>query len=329
MIKKLEVNGGVRRKNNGGIVLTIYSVPFARYLLKSGIKTLNLECHSACFLATFGGQNKISFERVKQDNPLCVIRITKLLPKPFKNEIKNSKKQKRVKVVIAGLVTKKELIGHNKAIAYKEAENIGKAIPENEKIIVGCHVSCFRNKSGFNYRLNIRHRILEEVALKKEKVLVCRDENGNFVIKKNIDGNSFSFYKNPNGYPLAYMQISPSLIKEKENNLFKSGRRCFSSRAFLSSKEFQLDISKFFINKEERQLAYALLNRNTAVRIPEIRKREADIILKDCRIQIELTTISPSIESNKNSPHSGGMHINGRICEGFLIVYLFNFRNIY
>ena len=101
--------------------------------------------------------------------------------------------------------------------------------------------------------MNIRHRILEEIALKKEKVLICRDKNGNFIIRKNHNGNSFNFYKNPDGHPLAYMQVSPSLIQEKENNLFKSGRRCFSSRAFLSSKEFQLDVSKFFMNKEEKQ----------------------------------------------------------------------------
>lgn len=267
MVKRFEVNGGLREKIKGGIVLTVYSMPFARYLVKNKIKTLNIKYNKSDFMLSSGTNHKITFERVKKNNPLCIIRVTKLLPKFLKNELKANKKQKRVKVTLKNIITKKELIKYNNNnIVYKEAENLDRFIPSNERIKVGCFVSCFRNKSGFNYRLGIRHRILEEVALKKDKVLICRDKKGNFIIRKSPKGNLFNFYKNPKGHPLAYMQISPSLIKEKENLLFISSRRCFSSRAFLSSKEFQLDISKFFSTKEERQLAYALLSKNISVR---------------------------------------------------------------
>lgn len=321
MVKQFEINGGVRGKKRI-VVLTIYSMPFARYLLKNNIKTLNVQYNNSNFIISFGTYRKISFERVKEDNPLCVISITKLLPAYLKEKIKLTKKQKRVKVIIKNIITKKELLEYNNQIKYKEAENLKKYIPKNEKIKLACGISCFRNKSGFNYRLNIKHRILENIALKKEKVLICRDKKDNFIIRKNPKGNPFNFYRYPKGYPLAYMQISPSLIKEKENLLFKSGRRCFPSKIFLSSREFQLDISKFFMHKEERALAYALLNRNINVRIPDMRKREADIVLTDHDIQIEITTIHPrpQAECRKNSPHSEGLHINGRLCEGFLRV---------
>lgn len=104
--------------------------------------------------------------------------------------------------------------------------------------------------------------------------------------------------------------------------MFNEGRRCFSTNILFSSKEFQLDIPKFFVNKEERELASALLKRNINIRMPDSRKREADIVLDDYGIQIEITKVSPRPfpQTHKNSPHCEGLHINGRICEGFLRV---------
>ena len=75
------------------------------------------------------------------------------------------------------------------------------------------------------------------------------------------------------------------------------------------------------MTKDERELAYALLRRNINVRIPEMRKREADIVLKDYGIQIEITHLKPrEKENHKNSPHTEGVHINARLCEGYLRV---------
>ncbi len=53
-----------------------------------------------------------------------------------------------------------------------------------------------------------------------------------------------------------------------------------------------------------------------------MRKREADIVLTDYNIQIEITATKPrpQKDNHKNNPHSEGLHINARICEGFLRV---------
>ncbi|MCG2720152.1 MAG: hypothetical protein L6266_05530, partial [Nanoarchaeota archaeon] len=189
-----------------------------------------------------------------------------------------------------------------------------------EKIKVSCFVSAFKNKSGFNYRFSIRHRILKDIAQRKEKIMVSRNKKGYFLITRDSKGGLFSLYTNPKGHPLTYLQISPTLITKDELNLFRKGRRSISSKAFLSKEEFNLDISKFFINKEEQTLASALINQNFNIQIPEMRKREADIILQDYNIQIEITRLKPRSISNKNNPHGEGAHINARLCEGFLRV---------
>lgn len=204
MVKKLEVNGGLRKKA-GGIALTIYSMPLARYLFKNNFRTLEVCYKNRKIIVRHGTKNKLHFERLKQDNPLGIIYVARLLPYYLKEEIKNSKKQKRIGVIVKNIITNKELIKYNNQIRYKEAENLDTNIPQNEKINLACHISCFRNKSSLNYRINIKHRILKEIALRKEKVLICRNKKGDFIMRKKSEGIPFSFYECPRGYPLAYM----------------------------------------------------------------------------------------------------------------------------
>jgi hypothetical protein len=320
-MKHFFLNGGLRAKSDGSIVLTMYSTPFARLLTDKKIKKIDVGFSTEGFTVRLGNKCTLNIERKKENRPLCVVHVTKFIPKPLIENLRSDKQQRRVKVKIEDIATQKDLVKYNQNIVYIEPKNVNCNIPKSELIKVGCHISCFRNKSGFNYRFNIRHRILEEIAVKKEKVVVIRNPKGKFIIRKHHNGRKFNFHKNKKGHPLAYMQISPSLITEKENKLFESGRRCFSSRAYLSGREFDLNISNFFMTKDERELAYALLKKNINVRIPEMRKREADIVLKDFGIQIEITHLKPrEKENHKNSPHTEGVHINARICEGFLRV---------
>lgn len=313
--KIIKRKGGIRFKK-GSIILTIYSMPFARFLLLTKRKKLNISYIDNSFIVEQGNSKKIRFERVKKNHPLCIISVTKFIPLHIKNKLKKLNKQKSLEVIIKDIVSEEELLEYNNRVV-RLPKNVSTNIPEQEKLKVGCFISCFRNKSSFNYRLSIRHRILEEIALRKEKVTIARNDQGSFIITKNSDGRSFSFYRTPQGYPLAYLSLPPSLINEEEKKIFGEGRRCISLRAYLSSKEFELDISKFFVNKEERELAYALMARNINIRIPEMRKREADIVLEQ-NIQLEITRLKPRKESSKNSPHTEGVYINARLCEGFL-----------
>ncbi len=320
MDKEVIINGGLRAKKRD-IVLTVYSTPLARLLMDKKINSVDVKYTSNLFIIKKGTQRSICMERKKEKHPLPVIHVGRFIPSNLLFNLRSKRKQRKVKVLLKNIVDKKDLLSYNRLIKYTETGSLKLNIPPSEKIKVGCHVSCFRHKSGFNYRLSIRHRILKEIAIKKEKVLITRNRKGEFILKKSEKGRAFNFYKNKKGHPLAYMQVSPSLITEEENRLFKSGKRCVSSRAYLSNKEFDLDISKFFMTKDERELAYALLKRNINVRIPEMRKREADIILKDSGIQIEVTHLKPrEKETHHNSPHTDGVHINARLCEGHLRV---------
>lgn len=320
MKKEISINGGLRAKKRD-LLLTLYSTPLARILMDKKIKYLDVEYTSDQFILRPGTQRSIVIERKRENRPLSLINVGRFIPTDLKLILRSEKKQRRVKIVLKNITTNKELLFYNNGINYTEVDNINLDIPESEKIKVGCYVSCFRNKNGFNYRFAIRHRILEEIAVKKEKVVIARNKKGEFILKRDKRGRTFNLYKDKKGHALSYMQISPSLVTKKEKRLFESGRRCVSSRAYLSRKEFNLDISQFFMTKTERELAYALLKRNINVRIPEMRKREADIVLKDSGIQIELTNLKPREKENtKNSPHTEGVHINARICEGYLRV---------
>ncbi|MBW3019053.1 hypothetical protein KY329_02630 [Candidatus Woesearchaeota archaeon] len=316
----ISINGGLRAKK-GSIVLTIYSTPLARFLLDNQITYLNAGYNSKEIILRKGSQRSVTIERKKEGRPLATLRVTKLLPKEFVSRLKKERKQKSIKVIIENIAREKVLHEYNLAIKYKKFDDVDCFIPDHEKIKVGCHVSVFRNKSGFNYRFCIRHRILEEIARREESVLLGRTEKGEFVLRRDKRGTNFNLFINKKGHPLVYMQLSPDFITEEEHNLFKSGRRCFSSKALFSRKEFDLDVSKFFMTKDERELARALLTKGVNIRIPEMRKREADIVLNESGAQIEITRVKPRLgENTKNSPHSEGVHINARLCEGFLRV---------
>ena len=102
---------------------------------------------------------------------------------------------------------------------------------------------------------------------------------------------------------------------------FDAGRTAISSKAFLCEKDFDLDISEFFYDERERELAKALKNRGIEIGIPEMGRREADILLPKMNAQIEVTTIMPvKIGKHKNNAHGTGVHINARLCEGFVRV---------
>jgi hypothetical protein len=309
----IEVNGGLRMKK-GGYILTVYSFPFARYLQEKNIKRMGVKFSESCFEIYPGTEEKIHLERVNKKTPICVIHVGRLLPRGVKDMLIAIKKQKSVKVIVKNFLEKEQLIKYNKRIVYKEPKKQKIYIPKSDLVKVGCFISCFRKNNASSYRFNIRHRILEEIAMKKDKIRIHRD-NDKFYM-----GLEFKLYKNKKGHPLTYLMISPSLLNKTEKELFKK-RRCISFKAFLSKKEFDLDISKYLTNKEERELAYALLRNKINIRIPEMRKREADIVIEDNNSQIEITRIMPrKNDSSKNNAHSEGIHINGRLCEGFVRV---------
>jgi len=312
----VKVNGGLRTKNKS-IVLTIYSSAFSRYLLKNRIKEIGIKFFDKKVEIFPGSEKRVIFERVKEDHPLCILYVSKLISKKVKEELISTKKQKQIKVIIRKFIDRGELIKYNNRIAYREPKKEKINIPSSELIKVSCHISCYRQNDKMWYRFNVRHRILEEIAVREEKIRIERVGN-KFYILKDKRGIEFKLYKNYKGHPLTYISISPSLLTKKEKEIFRK-KRCISFKAFLSSIDFNLDISRFFINKEERELAYALLKTRVKIRIPEMRKREADILIQENKSQIEITKVMPRInKKNKNTPHTEGVHITAKLCEGFL-----------
>jgi hypothetical protein len=319
-LEKVCFNGGLRSKNKRGISLTVYSTPFARFLLKNNIGKISLFFEEGSFAIRRGNNRKVTIERQNKNQPLCVFSVTKLVPAALKKRLVDSGKQSRVEVRVEGFASKKELRKHNNLINSVLPSKGMRPIKENEKIEVGCSIVCFRTKNSSSYRFSVRHRILEEIANKNEKISLGRDESSNFIIRKSPEGKKFNLYKYPNGRPVTYLQISPEFLTEEEKELFGRGKRSISYRAFLSGKEFRLDISKFFATKEERGLAYALIDKGMEIRIPKMRERQGDIILRNSSAQIEVTNLMPGKGANKNNAHGEGIHINGRLCEGFLRV---------
>lgn len=318
--KTLTVNGGLRAKKDRSTILTIYSTPLARFLLKNKINKFNIEFQNNCFMVKRGGAKNISFERQNLGHPITVIRVTKLIPEKLKKKLKAIKKQLPVKIILDGIISENDLHKHNKAINHTEPTKIYDAIPAKIGLKLGCHISCQPLKNGFCYRLTVRHKIAEKIAKNKINIIVNRDKNGNFIIEKHPNGRFFNFYKPKSRGAMAYMQISPSLITETEKELFKAGRRAVSYKAYLNSNEFNIKIGDLFQHETERELAQALIDRKIKIRAPEMRKREADIVIEKPLTQIEITTIKPSKQKQKNNAHGEGIHLNARICEGFVRV---------
>ncbi|MCX6802706.1 MAG: hypothetical protein NT067_06370 [Candidatus Diapherotrites archaeon] len=319
-MQKLCFNGGIRRKNKGGIYLTVYSTPFARFLLENGIDRISLVFNGNSFVIRRGKNSKVTMERLNRNQPLCVFSVTKIIPNSLKEKAITLRRQLRVNVLVENFCSEIDIRKHNKSVNSLEPSSRMEPVKENEKIDIGCAITCFRSKNSSFYRFSVRHRILEEIADKKEEIILGREKNGNFTIRKNPKGKKLHLYRYPNGHPLAYLQISQKFLTKKEKEIFKNGRRSISYRAFLSEKEFELDISKFFNAKEERELAYSLLKKGVEISIPKMGERQGDIILKKSGIQIEITNLLPGKASNKNNAHGEGIHINGRLCEGFLRV---------
>lgn len=316
----MEINGAFRWKK-GSCILVLYSAPLCRFLIERNVKSVNFHyiSESLCKIRQ-GITHKIFFER-KGKTPIAVIFVGKSLPSTLKRELKETKKNKPVKVIIEG-INENQLVKYNKSIKYVVPENLDYKINPSDAIFLSCHIRCTKGKHSLNYQLIMKNRIAEEIAVKKDKVAILREPSGTFVIRKWKEGRIFNLYKNQRGHPLVYMPIPPFLIRESEKKIFLRGRTTISSKIKISQQEFDLDISRFFLVKEERELALSLIARNVKIEIPMMHKREADIILPEFNSQIEITTIMPvkNKASSKNGAHGEGVHLNARICEGFLRV---------
>jgi len=255
----LKINGALRFKK-GGYILTVYSAPFCRFLMFNNIDRVNVYYSNGLFQIEPGNKHKIHFER-KTTTPIGVIYVSKLLQKKLQNELKNTRKTKPVKIIVNKIVTERDLIKYKKSIKYILPEGLSLTMPKSGIIKTGCSIFCIKGKSSLNFQLRIKNRILEEIARKKEKVCILRKGDGTFVIRKWKNGRPFNLYKYPNGNPVVYIPIPPYLIKDNEKELFKNGRTSLACKVELSEKEFQIDISKFFQTKEERELAYSLLKK--------------------------------------------------------------------
>ena len=77
---KFEVNGGIREKE-GKFILTVYSSPFARYLVSNGIGRVNLNFEGETVVISKGAGKKITIERKKEEHPIIVTYVSKLLSK--------------------------------------------------------------------------------------------------------------------------------------------------------------------------------------------------------------------------------------------------------
>ena len=171
LVKEFIINSGIRFKDDRGIVLTLYSMPFGRYLLKNNIEYTNLYYNKSLrsFIIKPGNNKKILIERKKENQPLPTFYITKLIPKDFYDELKRTRKQKRINTIIQDFISKEELLNYNNQIAYTKPLKLIK-YSTKYLIKVGCFISAFKHKSGFNYRLTLRHKMLEEIVNKGYKI---------------------------------------------------------------------------------------------------------------------------------------------------------------
>lgn len=308
------LNGSMRVKNRS-IVLNVYSVGMARFFIKNKIEKVEVEYKNNTITVKKGNSVKLQFERVKLEQQLTCIHITKQLPKEIAKKVFQTKGIP-IKVLVKGFTTREEIDKFYNNKVFYSFENVDMSIPENKKVTVGCNISCFRNAIN-TYRLTIRNKIFDEIAAKKHKVVFCRDNNGNFIIRKRSDGMLFNYSNSKKA--TAYITLPKGFLTDKEIELFKQ-RRAISYKAIFSAEEFSVDISKYFSHSKERELAFQLIKQKVDIRIPKMRKREADIVLLKTGNQIEITTITPKKHVQKNNAHGEGIHINARICEGFLRV---------
>lgn len=317
--EKIVVNAGIKLKQ-GKFIATIYSTPFARYLLSIGTDRVNLDINEERIIIDSGNEKKVTFERKKEKHPLITIAISKLISDEFKEKIRNNNGQLPIKAILKNITSKELIRNDNKKSRRAEPKKWDISTPKENLLKIACCISCFRQNKNKWYRFTVRHRIFEQIIKRGLKVDLCRIGN-EFFLKTNPEGNKMSFHKNKDGHAMAYMQISSSFLNKDEMNLFEKGRCSISSRAFLCNKDFGFDISEFFYDLKEKELVKALVNKGIPIQVPEMGKREADILLPKIGGQIEVTTIMPvGIAKNKNNAHGEGVHINARLCEGFVRV---------
>jgi hypothetical protein len=320
-MKVVTLNGGLRVKPNNDVTLTLYSSSFARILQSRDITSLDIKYEDGKFTLSPGSSRKISIER-KEYNPLCVTRVARLIPQELRKELSSTGTQKKVQVVLKNLVGPKDLKSHSKFYNYPHVDDFDFNLTREDTTRVAGSINCFRHKKGLTFRFSIRHRIIGDIAKSKVKILIGRNHKGDFILRKDERGIPFCLYLSKGRSAFAYITISPDLIKKFESDLFFQGRRSIPTKVYFSRNEFGIDISKYFIVKEEQELASGLLQLGFNIRIPQMGKREADIVLRRSKVQIEITRIKTrrNPRSSTNSPHTDGIFINARICEGFLKV---------
>jgi len=312
---QLNLYGGLRLKG-GGILLTIYSAPLARILMERNIKTVDVIYSGETIIIQPGSKHKLHFERINS-TPIIPIYVGKILPQAIVNKIKNHKKTIKTKILIKDIAEQRDLAKYNKAIRYVIPDN-DLQLNANDIYELSAHVTK-ANDSGPSYQIKIKHKLFEEIAKRKTKVIIFRKGNIFFVKRDDAKGIAFNLYKYPNGHPVIYAPIPPEIITGFEKTLFDKGRRSVKSRVCISPAEFNLELYNFFLVEEEQKLARELTNRNIRVSPPDMRIRSGDLLLRDYKSEIEITTIAPSNNKQKNGAHgSTGAHINARICEGYI-----------
>ena len=158
-IREIEVNGAIKRKGNT-FMLTIYSSPFARYLISSGIKEVNLEfCQNKIFLSE-GNMKNLIFERVKEDHPLTLLYIGKLIPEKLRGKVIENKKQLPIKINAVGFISEDELIKYNRGITRAEPKKYTLTTSKNQLLKIGCFISIYIQNRKKNYKIKIIKHIL-------------------------------------------------------------------------------------------------------------------------------------------------------------------------
>lgn len=314
-----QLNGLVRWKRKS-IILTVYSVGFARYLIKKRLKRFGIMFADSGITISSPGNIRPRFERVKIGQPLTIFTITKITPSEVRRKLEHEKSV-GFKIDIGAIIAKTELRKFQKNVVDYEFEPITENSQKQAMIKTGCFVSCFRSTKNIFCRLNFRHKIFDEIALNNYRVVFSRRPNGDFAIFQRKDGILLHYYKGKGrGSGIAYVQLPDRFVLPDEKELFEAGRRAISYKAFISAKDFNLDISKYFTDPKERELAFELLRRKILIRHPQPGLREADIVLDGTGNQIEVTKIAPIMPLQKNNAHGEGVHVNARICEGYLRV---------
>jgi|GEM_PF-3228488 len=314
-ILQLNLNGSLRLKKKA-IALTICSAPLARILVEKKINYVDITYAKDTLKIKPGTTHKVHFERLT-GSPLIIIYVSKVLPIYLANKVKeNLGRTIKISALVEQIINENGLVKYKKSIRYVIPAE-GLELKANDICEFSGHVTKI-NDAGPSYQLRLKHKIFERIAENKAKILIFR-KNNLFCIKHHKDGITLNLYKDAKGHPMAYAPIPPILVNDSEKTLFDTGRRSIKSRVCVSPSDFNLELYNLFLVREERDLAKELIHRGIKVSLPDVRIRSGDLLLKENNAQIEITTIMPNSNKQKNGPHgSSGAHINARICEAYL-----------